>query len=438
MVDLSSIRSARVLTDSDEVARYMTEINGKSDARKRVDFAQNEDDGRLQVYKSQPGAIFDMPSQFTMPGLDVLKKMADGISLPWDDGYSDRVIPWWASDERPDRHGDIVEQSWNFDDFKSNPVLLDEHAWDLPPIGNVLNWQVLNRNDGAYSGPSLLLLCLFATAEQSAVADTIFRLARAKILRTGSVGFYPSSTIIVDDDAERTKLGLGRFGLIFQNNNLIEFSTATVPANAGALQLMSAARRSGLLRPADIITLRESQRRSMLRRGVSNQKWKMADMGQILFWKTFFPDVNLEPSSKIDEPLDVIGLMKRIDKSGSRVSPVRRDTGDDDIEEGEGSPDNPEGSDNPEDPDEVPLHAMMGAMTKMLVNVHDKLSDHTGIMEGLHDKADVCQNSIEALHNKIDSLGSSEGQVPGKSSKRKTTNNPELDLIETMMELADR
>ena len=176
-------------------------------------------EGQLSIAKSTGlscrSFIADVPA---------LRTAAEGCGLPWEDGYENRVIPWWASDQRVDRHGDIVEQSWDFGEFDKNPVVLYGHQWESPPIGSVIGKEIRNRRDKDYSGPALRLMPLFATKEQYPAADVIFRLAKARFLRTGSVGFMPGKIIHVDDDDEREELGLGKRGVIYADNSLLELS----------------------------------------------------------------------------------------------------------------------------------------------------------------------------------------------------------------------
>lgn len=180
-----------------------------------------------------------------------LQQWAEKAGLPWQDDYAARVLPWWGSDERVDRGGDIVRQNFDFKDFDNNPLLLYSHDWAGVPIGNVIQRAVITRSDGEYTGPALWLANLFSTKEQSEEADRVFRLAEARFIRAGSIGFYPQEITFVEDDAERAALGLGRWGAIYEKSALVEFSVCAVPANAGAVQdvVRRAAGNSKILAP---------------------------------------------------------------------------------------------------------------------------------------------------------------------------------------------
>ncbi len=66
---------------------------------------------------------------------------------PVDEG--NRVIRFVASDETPDRVGDIIKVSgWNLTNYKKNPVVLWGHDQaNTPPIGKAVN---VRRGNGPY------------------------------------------------------------------------------------------------------------------------------------------------------------------------------------------------------------------------------------------------------------------------------------------------
>lgn len=144
----------------------------------------------------------------------------------------ENVLTWKYSDDKPDRMGDIIRQDgWELANYKRNPVILWGHAHGFDsvadePIGRSLELRV---DKGALYGD-----ILFDVEDERAAR--IFRKARAGFVQAGSVGFRPLKTSHVSDDAERTKLGLGRFGVIFDKAELLEFSLCAIPANPNALQ----------------------------------------------------------------------------------------------------------------------------------------------------------------------------------------------------------
>lgn len=379
MPDLSKIKSAVSITDPGEILKRLTQSNENSS--RPVEMSET-DEGRIEIIKTVPGnAIL----QAVTATEDDLKAMAVKINLPWEDSYATRVIPFWGSDERVDRHGDIVEQSWDFDSYTKNPLLLNEHDWCQPPIGQVLDWQITDRDEDGYAGKALLLQCLYATADVSPVADSLFRLASANILRTGSVGFYPGELVYIQDEAERSKLGLGEWGCIYRNNELIEFSMATVPANAGAYRLMMAAKSAGKIKKSDIIAMREMKRLQLRRAGKSSADWKRADGEMLLYWSQCFPEVRLEKSTDIDEPLDVLKLFDQLAEKPPTPAPV--------VDKKE-----PQQKD---DDDSMDMGDVLSAVTDGLTKIHDKMGEHSAdvghlkeSMADLHKKMDQCLSTI--------------------------------------------
>jgi len=191
----------------------------------------------------------------TVLTVDIVKAMAEEKGIPWEDGYSVpflRARGWWASDERPDRAGDIVLQNWHLEAFaKSGPILFG-HVWDRPPIGRAIFHQVEPRKDADFTGPALGLIILFALDDADAdFRGAIARLVNSNMMTTGSVGFFPNKVIHIDDEEERAQLGLGRWGVIFDENELAEFSLTPVPAHPGALsRYLERGCRRGLFTPA--------------------------------------------------------------------------------------------------------------------------------------------------------------------------------------------
>ena len=228
-----------------------------------------------------------------------LEKMATEAGLVWRQDYCQRAMPWWASDERVDRHGDIVLQNWDFKQFMNNPVMLYSHNWDSVPIGSVIKWEVMKRRTEDYEGRSLQLLPVFATKDEYDYADTIYRLAKARIIRTGSVGFFTRNVINVADMDERKALGLGPQGMVFDDNLLVEWTVAPIPANTGAVQVIGKAAKSGLVNPQDLNVLRELRRAHAERTKDAN--WQSLDSDLVAMWKSVFPEFETETDRSIEK-----------------------------------------------------------------------------------------------------------------------------------------
>ncbi len=205
------------------------------------------------------GDVASSEAKAALPDDEALAALAASRGLKFEDGARDRVVQYWASDERVDGHGDIVEQDWSFDEYAKNPVLLAQHEWNGDPIGAALDWKVKHRAESDYTGPALWMLHLFASADASARADSVLRLVKAGIMRSCSVGFWSERVVDVQDPDERLALGLGQWGWILQGNHLMELSPVSLPANPGAHAIAELAKavESGAIKAVDVALLRE-------------------------------------------------------------------------------------------------------------------------------------------------------------------------------------
>jgi hypothetical protein len=141
-------------------------------------------------------------------------------------------LRWIYSDETVDRAGDIVRQNWELDSYKQNPVILWGHAFGSDsvadePIGRTVELGVSKKQ--------LVGTIEFAVAESDRAAR-LYKLAAAGFINAGSVGFRPLEVRFVEDQAEREKLGLGRWGAVYERNELLEFSLCAIPCNPNAVQ----------------------------------------------------------------------------------------------------------------------------------------------------------------------------------------------------------
>jgi len=139
-----------------------------------------------------------------------------------------RTLRFVASDETVDRYGDIIRaDGWQLDTYHHNPVLLFAHD-SRAPIGNAKVW-VENK--------SLLADATFAPEGKSALADEIWNLVDADVVRAVSVGFLPTVAPNVMR-GEPDKNGYAPIiGFEFIGQELLELSVVSVPANPAALAL---------------------------------------------------------------------------------------------------------------------------------------------------------------------------------------------------------
>lgn len=131
----------------------------------------------------------------------------------------ERTIEFIGSTAVEDRYGDsIVQAGWELGNFVKNPVVPWGHNYSQPPVAQATEVGLREGN--------LFFKAKFATADEYAFADTIFKLYKGGYLRAFSVGFIP-----LEFD------GNWADGYIFKKCELLEVSCVTVPANPEALVL---------------------------------------------------------------------------------------------------------------------------------------------------------------------------------------------------------
>lgn len=292
---LSSLKSAQVLT----VGAVADLLRAAPESHSDIEIVND----RVRVLAS-----INPVSRAVVGGRNY-QEMAKTRGIDWLPEYAERVLPWWASDERPDRHGDITRQYWDLDGYSMNPLLLYGHDWGSPPIGSSLGEQIITHTDDEYTGPAMLMHLLFAN--QTEAADSVFRLAKAKFLRTGSVGFFPGVVINVQDPDERQTLGLGLSGLIYGDpqhpNKLVEFTIASVPANPGARQaVLASMRKAGSLEAFDIQVIRELTRQYCLKNHDDDAAFLALDADLRAEWGNLFEDVTAPPVKSFNDPIPPI------------------------------------------------------------------------------------------------------------------------------------
>jgi len=171
-----------------------------------------------------------IPTSVTMT-VDECKSVCKDIGVEYKEGYESRVLRYTCSDESVDRMGDVIKQDgWNLENYQKNPVIMGFHDYGTFPIGNSLKTWI---EDG-----KLKMHVLFADKEVNEDADKAFRMAKSGFMKAGSVGFAPIKYHFPSKE-EKEELGIDKdtnWGVIFDQQELLEFSACGVPANANAIQ----------------------------------------------------------------------------------------------------------------------------------------------------------------------------------------------------------
>lgn len=147
-----------------------------------------------------------------------------------DDSIQGTVTDVIASTPDLDRAGDIVDQTWLLDAFKGNPIALWNHDASLGPVGKVIDIRLEKGN--------LVASILWDESEENPLGRRIARQFRDGFLNAVSVGFRPhkafSKSQLEEMDDNRAE-ALGDYGLLLTENELLEISAVSIPANSAAL-----------------------------------------------------------------------------------------------------------------------------------------------------------------------------------------------------------
>jgi HK97 family phage prohead protease len=137
-----------------------------------------------------------------------------------------RVARFVASTAGVDRHGDIVEQTWDLGAYMKNPVILQNHDYHAPVVGMATRAVV---EDGA-----LVIDVLFDTSDHNPDGRRLADQVARGFVRAVSVGFRPSTVTPRSSLPEGDPRKADR-GYVLGGNELLELSIVSVPANAEAL-----------------------------------------------------------------------------------------------------------------------------------------------------------------------------------------------------------
>lgn len=137
----------------------------------------------------------------------------------------ERTAQFIISDDQVDRMDEIVEQSWDIENYKNNPIVLWGHNPDEPEnvLGTSLGLETEKGDDDVTRTKSTVK---FSDEGINPKADMVFNQVKAGILRTVSVGFIPKTFKTSDDDKD-----------VLADNELLEFSIVPIPANPRAVAL---------------------------------------------------------------------------------------------------------------------------------------------------------------------------------------------------------
>jgi HK97 family phage prohead protease len=152
----------------------------------------------------------------------VIKETIDKVEK-----VEDRVIRFVGSTEKVDRDGDIImAEGWNLKNYKKNPVVLINHQRPADAVSYAKTKKVwVDKNT-----KSLMFDIEFPPPEVSSVGDSLYKWFKWAGAGATSVGFLPNRTKTTyreNKDGTRTR--------VFNEQDLLELSLVSTPANATAL-----------------------------------------------------------------------------------------------------------------------------------------------------------------------------------------------------------
>ena len=180
----------------------------------------------MQIVSATRFKTLNRNRNVTRSGLALRKQMiapAEAI------GTDARALRFTISTPCVDREQDrIALAGWDLANYRRNPVVLWGHDASRLPIGRAFDLAI---EDAALKASIEFIPA--DTPEAGAFADAVYRLARNGFLGATSVGFRPVKWDFTDDP-ERG--GDDWFpGIDFEEQELVELSVVTVPANPDAM-----------------------------------------------------------------------------------------------------------------------------------------------------------------------------------------------------------
>lgn len=141
----------------------------------------------------------------------------------------ERCLRFTISTGVVDREQDtIAVAGWDLSNYLRNPVVLWGHDAERLPIGRAIEVGVVNN-----ALKATVRFIPADTPEGGAFAESVYRLARQGFLGATSVGFRPIKWDYTNDQARGADDWFP--GIDFEQQELVELSVVTVPANPEAL-----------------------------------------------------------------------------------------------------------------------------------------------------------------------------------------------------------
>ena len=174
------------------------------------------------------------------------------IGLKFKDGFEERIVQFRFTDATADRHNEVVKpEGVDLKSFKKDPTILLQHNSFKFPIGKSLE-TTFDKEKKDIVGK---VLFLDDETDRTGASEDAFRMVKAGVLKSGSIGFTAkSSDVRLASPSEVKEYKLDKFGIVFDKIELREFSIVTIPANPNATTIPA---RKDAFRKSTLETLRE-------------------------------------------------------------------------------------------------------------------------------------------------------------------------------------
>jgi HK97 family phage prohead protease len=180
----------------------------------------------MQIVSATQFKAYNRGRNVTRAAVGVRKQMI----APADQLSGDmRALRFTISTGSVDREQDVISLAgWDLANFRRNPVVLWGHDASRLPIGRALDLRI---EDGALKASVEFIPD--DTPEGGQFAESVYRLARCGFIAATSVGFRPLKWDYTNDQARGADDWFP--GIDFEEQELVELSIVTVPANPEAL-----------------------------------------------------------------------------------------------------------------------------------------------------------------------------------------------------------
>jgi hypothetical protein len=142
----------------------------------------------------------------------------------------------WITCEDPDRDNEVVlARGMDDSQFKLNPIVTLQHAYDLPPVGRSL-WRKVVKDGQRYGVKAKTHYPPRPNSWPGEFwpADAAFSLVQADLLRGKSIGFLPTK-VHAPSAEERSQAGWANVDLVIDGWILLEYACCFLPCQQNAV-----------------------------------------------------------------------------------------------------------------------------------------------------------------------------------------------------------